>query len=79
MKKIFSLMVCCMIFSLMTPSFATNMTDKNIKEEPIIIGEYDGLLSECLDSDSPELMVVSNVRINSYATYDKNKGVQIML
>lgn len=77
-KRAFTiLMTFCMIFSLMTPGFAASAADKGMTEEPIIIGEYDGPLSECLDSDSAGLMVVSNVRVNSYATYDKNDGVQV--
>ena len=44
---------------------------------PIVIGEFDGLLSDYWTSDAPMPRAVANVRINSYATYDENDGVQV--
>lgn len=47
------------------------------EQAPIVIGEFDGLLSDYWTSDAPMPKAVANVRINSYATYDENDGVQV--
>lgn len=57
----------------------TNNTDDS---RPVIIGSYDGLLIDALDTESLEsnemtISSVAQVRINSYATYDSNKGIQV--
>lgn len=77
-KRIVTLaMMLCMIFSTSTTSYAEEQKVEN-DPEPIIIGQYDGLLSECLDeNETLPLSEVVNVRINSYATYDSKNGVQV--
>ena len=47
------------------------------QQAPIIIGEFDGLLADYLDPRAPMPAAVANVRINSYATYDSEDGVQV--
>ena len=47
------------------------------QQAPIIIGEFDGLLADYLDPSVPMPTAVANVRINSYATYDSEDGVQV--
>ncbi|RPF42100.1 hypothetical protein EDD70_2843 [Hydrogenoanaerobacterium saccharovorans] len=54
--------------------------DNSTKSSPVVIGEFDGLLSDCLNSNESmphTLAAVANVRINSYATYDKDNGIQV--
>lgn len=52
--------------------------NETVSEQPVIIGEYDGLLSDCLILNTPSpLASYVNVRINSYATYDSTNGVQV--
>lgn len=76
-KKVFMVFIAlCMIFSLNgLTAFADEL---DAMQEPVIIGEYDGFLSECLDCDS-ELHGTSpvNIWVRSYATYDKNNGIQV--
>lgn len=68
-------MALCMVFSLnVVTAFAA---EPDTVQDPIIIGKYDGLLSDCIDSDSATSRAVANVRINSYATYDENDGIQV--
>lgn len=81
MKKIIKkralavLMVLCVVFSLnVVIAFAA---EPDTVQDSIIIGEYDGLLSDCMDSDSATSRTIANVRINSYATYDEDDGIQV--
>lgn len=77
LKKVFSVvMAFCMVLPLcgVTAFAAETEPDAN---DAIIIGEFDGLLSECLDSDVVLPRAVANVRVRSYATYDKEDGVQV--
>lgn len=57
--------------------FAAEVDSDDATDEPVIVGEFDGLLSECWDSNTPMPRAVANVRVNSYATYDKEDGVQV--
>lgn len=66
----------CMVFSMTATAFAAG-PDAATNSEPVVIGRYDGLLSDCLLSDTPMPRAVANVRINSYATYDSDDGIQI--
>lgn len=54
----------------------TNAMEES-QQTPIIIGEFDGLLADYLDPNVPMPAAVANVRINSYATYDSEDGVQV--
>lgn len=77
-KKLLSL-VTALILVLSTGGlniFANERITENT-DEPVIIGSFDGNLSDYLDSDGPMAAVTSQVRINSYATYDKSKGIQV--
>lgn len=67
------LMVVCLFCSFGTITASAAETEQT----PIVIGEFDGLLSDYWTSDTPMPMAVANVRINSYATYDENDGVQV--
>lgn len=71
-------MAFCMIFSVCgVTAFAAEVDSDDVTDEPVIVGEFDGLLSECWDSNTPMPRAVANVRVNSYATYDKEDGVQV--
>lgn len=67
------LMAICLFCSFGTLTAFAAETD----QAPIVIGEFDGLLSDYWTSDAPMPRAVANVRINSYATYDENDGVQV--
>lgn len=67
------LMAICLLCSVSTlTAFA-----EGAKKDPVVIGEFDGLLSDCQTSDAPVPLAVANVRINSYATYDEDDGIQV--
>lgn len=71
------MLMICIAFSF---SVTTNAEEVNKESaESIKIGEYDGLLSDCLVGDDIMLASVSNVRINSYATYDRNDGIKVVV
>lgn len=74
-KKLLSL-IASLILVLSVGGLNVFANEKNI-DEPVIIGEFDGNLSDYMESDEPMNKVVANVRINSYATYDKSKGIQV--
>lgn len=76
-KLLSAAMALCMILSVGSISAFAAEVDDDTTSEPVIVGEYDGLLSECLDADTPMLCDVANVRIRSYATYDEDDGVQV--
>ena len=68
-------MAVVMVFSLCSISaFAAAPTDD---KQPVVIGRYDAPLSECLEPGMAMQVGIANVRVNSYATYDKNDGVQV--
>ena len=74
MKKVMSIFLAvCLFCSFGTLSAFAAETDP----APVVIGEFDGLLKDCWTSDAPIPRAVANVRINSYATYDKEDGVQV--
>ena len=74
MKKVMSIVLAvCLFCSFGTLSAFAAETDP----APVVIGEFDGLLKDCWTSDAPIPRAVANVRINSYATYDKEDGVQV--
>lgn len=76
-KRFVALMATfCMVFSLTGTAFAAG-PEATTDSGSVVIGQYDGLLSDCLVSDTPMPRAVANVRINSYATYDSNDGIQI--
>ena len=78
LRKIVSVMlVVCMGFSFSVTTNAEEV-DKTISQ-PVKIGEYDGWLSDCLVGEDIMLTSVSNVRINSYATYDRNNGIKVVV
>ena len=52
----------------------TEITDT---QQPVVIGEYDGYLTDVMISDGVTKRAVANVRINSYATYDEDDGIQV--
>ena len=74
-RKIMSLfLITATIFSL---NIATTYAAEAETDQPIVIGEYDGWLSECIDTENPMTRAsVVNVRVNSYATYDSKKGIK---
>lgn len=77
-KKLLSL-ITAFVLVLSTGSlniFANEKVSENT-DEPVVIGSFDGKLSYCWDSDEPMPKIASRVRINSYATYDKRKGIQV--
>ncbi|MGL4911248.1 MAG: hypothetical protein ACRC3Y_02325 [Romboutsia sp.] len=66
-----------LIFTMVgTNTFASEESDHKV-DESIVIGSFDGNLIDYMDSDDPLAKVVSNVRVNSYATYNTSKGVQV--
>ena len=75
-KRLLALcMAVVMVFSLCSISaFAAAPTDD---KQPVVIGRYDAPLSECLEPGMAMQVGIANVRVNSYATYDKNDGVQV--
>lgn len=75
--KLFSVVLAlCMMLSV--GSFSVSAAEiEDTSSEPIIIGEFDGLLSDCLDEETPMPCDTVNVRVRSYATYDKEDGVQV--
>lgn len=81
MKRLFSFfMALCMTAALgSVTAFAATDVDESTppQQEPIIIGEFDGLLADYLDPSVPMPAAVANVRINSYATYDSEDGIQV--
>lgn len=81
MKRILSIfMTFCMIATLgSVTAFAATDANESIspQQESIIIGEFDGPLTDYLDPSVPMPIDVANVRINSYATYDSEDGVQV--
>lgn len=49
-------------------------------EQQVIVGQFDGWLSECIDTENPMTRAsVVNVRVNSYATYDSKKGISVVV
>lgn len=77
-RKIMSLfLIAATIFSL---NIATTYAAEAETDQPIVIGEYDGWLSECIDAENPMTRAsVVNVRVNSYATYDSKKGINVVV
>lgn len=72
MKKVMSIFLAvCLFCSFGTLSAFAAETDP----APVVIGEFDGLLKDCWTSDAPIPRAVANVRINSYATYDKEDAI----
>lgn len=67
------LMAICLLCSVSTLTAFAEAAEKN----PVVIGEFDGLLSDYLTSNAPVPVAAANVRINSYATYDENNGIQV--
>lgn len=76
-KRLFtSLVAFCMLFSVSAvPAFATEITDT---QQPVVIGEYDGYLTDVMISDGVTKRAVANVRINSYATMMRMMGFKFM-
>lgn len=78
MKKLIALgATLCMMLSFVVSASAAELTEDVSSDEAVVIGEFDGLLSECMDSDTATSRAVANVRINSYATYDEDDGIQV--
>ena len=76
--KLFSVaLALCMMLSVGSVSAFAAEVDEETTNEPVIVGEYDALLSDCLDAGTPMPCDVANVRIRSYATYDEDDGVQV--
>lgn len=75
-KKLFaSLLAFCILITVsVVPAFAEEPV---INHQPVIIGEYDGYLSDVMIFDNATSRAISNVRINSYATYDEDDGIQV--
>ena len=74
-KRLFtSLVAFCMLFSVSAvPAFAAETTTEiTDTQQPVVIGEYDGYLTDVMISDGVTKRAVANVRINSYATYDED-------
>lgn len=71
MRKLMSVfMAICLFCSFGTfTAFAAET-----EQAPIVIGEFDGLLSDYWTSDAPMPKAVANVRINSYATPSSNNS-----
>ena len=74
-KKLLSMVLCAvMVLGMGTTAFAVE--SKNTM--PVqIIGQYDGLLRDVIGVNEAQTRGLINVRINSYATYDKNNGIQV--
>lgn len=68
-----------MLFSVSAvPAFAAETTTEiTDTQQPVVIGEYDGYLTDVMISDGVTKRAVANVRINSYATYDEDDGIQV--
>lgn len=81
MKKFFSMLLAMvMVVSISSvTAFAaeSNTSTDNTNAQEQVIGEYDGLLSDCYTGNALLAASVANVRINSYATYDKNDGITV--
>lgn len=78
-KRLFtSLVAFCMLFSVSAvPAFAAETTTEiTDTQQPVVIGEYDGYLTDVMISDGVTKRAVANVRINSYATYDEDDGIK---
>ncbi len=73
-KILVSFVTLLLIFSFGSSSFAVS---NSVANKPIIIGEYDAPLEECLGTDSSMSRYLANVRVKSYATYDDSDGVQV--
>lgn len=81
MKKFFKksfafLMALCLFTSLVATSALAASYDSDAKDEPVIIGQYDGPLTVTARGIE---VPTSNVRIRSTATYDKDDGVQVSI
>ena len=79
-KRLFtSLVAFCMLFAVSAvPAFAAETTTEiTDTQQPVVIGEYDGYLTDVMISDGVTKRAVANVRINSYATYDEDDGIQV--
>lgn len=75
-KSFALLMALCLSISLVATSALAVNYGSDVKEEPIIIGQYDGPLTiTARGIDVPS----SNVRIRSTASYDKDDGVQVSI
>lgn len=70
-----------MLFSVSAVSaFAAGTTTEiTDTQQPVVIGEYDGYLTDVMISDGVTKRAVANVRINSYATYDEDDGIQVQM
>ncbi|MCI1965932.1 MAG: hypothetical protein LKJ17_07355 [Oscillospiraceae bacterium] len=80
MKKILSFFMAIVLScSLVTTAFAAESSDTTNKNANVqIIGKYDGPLSNVMKSSRTALSSnLVNVRVNSYATYDKNDGITV--
>lgn len=64
----------CECGSCFAAETTTEITDT---QQPVVIGEYDGYLTDVMISDGVTKRAVANVRINSYATYDEDDGIQV--
>lgn len=62
-KKLLSLITALMLV-LSVGGINVFANEKNI-DESVIIGQFDGNITDYMDSDDPMCKVVSNVRINS--------------
>lgn len=57
-------------------SSPADSTDNTV-DETQIIGQYDGPAFKIGNSNQATLLSIANVRVNSYATYSKDDGVQV--
>ena len=78
-KLVAFMLTFCMLFSVSAVSAVAEepATETTETQQPIIIGEYDGYLTNVEFSDGTTGRLVANVRINSYATYDTQNGIQV--
>lgn len=84
MKKILKrigiyVIVLAVLFSVKNSSvYAAEGINDITEEQEVVIGKYDGPLNDCLISNSTT-RDVSNVRVNSFATYSKSAGITVYI
>ncbi|MFZ2540014.1 MAG: hypothetical protein WAX04_14130 [Oscillospiraceae bacterium] len=79
-KKIISLVLMVALFATMGTSVFASDGSQSVfltGETVQIIGGYDGKISDVIGIYNAQQRELINVRINSSATYDKKKGIQV--
>lgn len=77
-KKLLSL-ITAFVLVLSTGSlniFANERVSENT-DEPVVIGSFDGKLSDCWDSDEPMPKIASQVRIKAFIAHFRKKSPKL--